>query len=479
METRTRATRMAQAAPAPKVQPKATNSTSGHAKDAFERSTVTIRSPPQPYARPGTPMEVELSTPPKLNDKADPFNSGTPRAPGHKATVESPLKIKPPPNAASAPMNPTQAMLKALTRLQEIYEDTTKAKKETVTMDLNTFITVGNLLNAAYEQNTKPKEQDKQTITTIQEDIAEIKATVKDLANNTTRTTWAQVAAAQPRPKPELPPECQTARSQRAKCEVTLSTRGLEDGEKEKLTKMSDQELTSHLKQFTNMDSNSDSDLIIAARKTTKQTIKIRCETDINADKLRNVPWNSYITGLSVVKPTYSVVVHGASKLDVNLENESTTEYAKKEIETTNLKRFTINKITPLRKRQRNPSAPTQSIVIQLSSLEEANECIRDGIFIGQRLHQVEKYMPQYQLKQCFKCYRYGHTAAECTRKATCGKCGHDHLTSECQATKLECTHCKGEQPAWHNDCPARKQEMTRLETLKMQHIQQSLYFSP
>ena len=152
------------------------------------------------------------------------------------------------------------------------------------------------------------------------------------------------------------------------------------------------------------------------------------------------------------------------------MENGAATEHTRNEIETKNLKRININKITPLRKHQRNPDAPTQSIIIQLNTPEQVDYCIHNSILIGKRNHHAEKYMPQYQLKQCYKCYRYSHIAEECTRKVTCGKCEQDHPTTECKSTEHKCTNCQSPQPAWHNNCPIRKQELSRLKALKQQH---------
>jgi hypothetical protein len=321
------------------------------------------------------------------------------------------------------------------------------------------FENIGKTLTQAYEQIKTPQAN---PITVLQQDINDIKAALKHLSNNTTKT-WAQVAAVQPNTQSKLPPEVQAAQQERQKSEVTLSTRAVGNDTKEALNKMNDQQLTEHLKNL------SGNKAIVAARRTTKQTIKVRCQTHEHAKELSNAPWNSYITGLSTIKPTFSIVIHGASKQDVNLEDGTASDDTMREIETTNLKRFTINKITPLRKHQRNPEAPTQSIIIQLSSPQEANECIHNGIYIGRRLYPTEKYMPQYQIKQCYSCQRYGHIAQECTRKPTCGKCGQEHTTKECTTKKPKCSHCTAEQPSWHQECPARKQETARLELLKRQ----------
>ena len=69
--------------------------------------------------------------------------------------------------------------------------------------------------------------------------------------------------------------------------------------------------------------------------------------------------------------------IHSASKLDANLENETKTEYTINEIETTNLKRFKINRIILLCKHQCNPDAPTQSIVINSIPSKKPNIALK------------------------------------------------------------------------------------------------------
>ena len=219
-------------------------------------------------------------------------------------------------------------------------------------------------------------------------------------------------------------------------------------------------------------------DIICATRKTAKQTLKVRCKTSAAAEALKKMDWNQFASGAALIKPRYEIVIHGASKEDVSFNSSHITEdHTIREIETTNLKGFKIEKITPLRKYARNPNAPTQSIVLQLNSPEEADECFMNGIFIGKRLHHLEKYMLQFQIKQCFNCYSYGHIAGDCSKGGLCGKCGKDnHKTKECQEPKAKCVHCEGEHAAWHNLCPTRKHELT--EKLEEQRARQSPYFT-
>jgi len=123
-----------------------------------------------------------------------------------------------------------------------------------------------------------------------------------------------------------------------------------------------------------------------------------------------------------------------------------------------------VQRVSSLMKKPWNPSAPTQSIVIFPSSAKEANAVLTDGIRLERmnevthlkegRTYDAERYNPQHQIKQCFKCQAYGHKAEACTRTTTCGRCADEHETRTCTAEFNKCTHCKGDHPAWHHECP-------------------------
>jgi len=286
--------------------------------------------------------------------------------------------------------------------------------------------------------------------------------------------TWAQVVA---QPTITIPPECAIAIKERQKTEVTISIRSVDEPTKTRLNEMTDQEITEEIRTFLK-NNQKDPNIIYAARKTNKQSLKIRSRTYEDTETIKNMDWTKYAPGTTPVKPQYGIVIHGASKLDVPIDATTlvTEEHVNREIETSNLKRFMIKTITPLRKHTKNPNAPTHSIVLQLSSSEEADECIMNGIFIGRRMHHVEKYMPQYQVKQCFNCYSYGHRANECSKKRVCGKCsGDDHETKACESPTARCVHCESQHAAWHSECPTRKHEIEKLEE---QRARQSPYFT-
>jgi hypothetical protein len=161
----------------------------------------------------------------------------------------------------------------------------------------------------------------------------------------------------------------------------------------------------------------------------------------------------------------YGLVVHGAPKRDVDVRNGDINE-VKENIESAN--QIKVKHVRPLMCKARNPEAPTESIVIFTEHIEEANACINDGIRMGRRILHVERYAPQYQIKQCFRCQGYGHRAENCTKEAQCGKCAKNHETHECSQDNktVSCTQCQGSHMAWHYSCPRRLKEVERLEIL-------------
>ena len=128
---------------------------------------------------------------------------------------------------------------------------------------------------------------------------------------------------------------------------------------------------------------------------------------------------------------------------------------------------MTVKRVAALRKRTRNPDAPTQSIVIFFKYPKEADECIDMGINIGFRHHAAERYTLQCQIKQCFKCQAYGHKANACTRTARCGKCAQGHETRECRSETTQCANCKGSHCAWSHECPSHERKREQGETLR------------
>jgi len=256
---------------------------------------------------------------------------------------------------------------------------------------------------------------------------------------------------------------------ERAKTEVMLSTRNASDNMKDKVTNMSEEALTNSLQQAITAAGKEVK--IRKAQKTINNGIKIRCATEQEAEELRSLDWKEALEGGNIIETLHRVVIHGVSKYDINFDKDTPEEITAR-IQGVNSEKTktTAERVEPLMKRPRNPNAPTQSIVISFKCPKEAEECTEMGIHIEHRHYAItERYIPQCQIKQCFKCQAYEHKASACTKKARCGKCAQEHETRECQSETTSCANCKGPHCAWFHECPMRQQKKEEGEILRNQ----------
>lgn len=112
------------------------------------------------------------------------------------------------------------------------------------------------------------------------------------------------------------------------------------------------------------------------------------------------------------------------------------------------------------------------SIVVEFTDPEMANAIIYAGMAWDGQIHQCQLYDRACRVKQCFRCYNYGHIGTQCNASQTCGYCAERHETKHCSHKGVEgftprCAVCKGAHTAWSNACPARRKEMERVEQAK------------
>src|SRR5947207_10611870 len=105
----------------------------------------------------------------------------------------------------------------------------------------------------------------------------------------------------------------------------------------------------------------------------------------------------------------------------------------------------------------KEPSSKTRhrSIVVYLNDYHTSNKCILNACYINYLHYSTERFVPQFEITQCFNCCEYGHRAANCKRNSRCGKCARKHNTKECNSTTVQYIHCKGPHEAWRHECPA------------------------
>ena len=80
----------------------------------------------------------------------------------------------------------------------------------------------------------------------------------------------------------------------------------------------------------------------------------------------------------------------------------------------------------------------------------------------------------------CFRCQRFGHHQAVCTRHQVCGMCSGQHETRVClekyrakQEVVHKCPNCSGPHHAWNPICPVRLQRVNRGREQQVQWVQE------
>jgi len=204
-------------------------------------------------------------------------------------------------------------------------------------------------------------------------------------------------------------------------------------------------------------------------------TIRIQCYDEKSATMLKNsMDWSRIGDGIEPRLTKYGIVVHHIDKADINPSNINTYLDQIQALEEENERcELHIAQISPLRRRP-NETSKHHSIVIFTHNPHEADDCIEKGIIVNGRYHKAERYNPQLNITQCYKCYAFGHTATHCKSLQQCGKCGDaEHKMTTCTKEAPKCRNCHGPYPAWHIHCPKRDEAS---EKLNEERIRTSLY---
>lgn len=314
-------------------------------------------------------------------------------------------------------------------------------------------------------------------ISNIEKDIKEIKEAILNTTAGKPKS-WAQIAAGRSTGTsiPEIRLEVakkerlEKAKKERAKTEVAITLRDASNDIRQHVESMQEKAIAETLQQGIRdrLASTGAADVKIrGVRKPSKHILKVLCETEEDASIIQQLKWESILDGATTLKPAYGVVIHGVPKCEIDTTTQNQDEI-KEYLESIN--DIKVTRTTLLMKKARNPSAPTQSIIVFMERPEEADNCIMDGVRIENRIYPAERYIPQCQIRQCYNCQGYGHRADTCTKAPKCGKCAQEHETRKCNNSRdetLVCAQCGGPHTAWHHECPKRRKESERLELMR------------
>ncbi|KIJ48478.1 hypothetical protein M422DRAFT_86227, partial [Sphaerobolus stellatus SS14] len=107
-------------------------------------------------------------------------------------------------------------------------------------------------------------------------------------------------------------------------------------------------------------------------------------------------------------------------------------------------------------------------LAIKVSGADAANKILRDGMVIRSKRVRARKMVREPI--RCMKCQKIeaNHVAANCPdTHNTCGTCGKDHRTAECEEkdpNKFKCANCNSHSHAsWGRECPEYQRAADRI----------------
>jgi len=98
------------------------------------------------------------------------------------------------------------------------------------------------------------------------------------------------------------------------------------------------------------------------------------------------------------------------------------------------------------------------TVVFSVPTFELAQKLVKHGLKLGHSQCTVEPFDPKIRVRQCFRCWRWGHIGSQCQHKALCGGCGRpSHGAERCSSSA--CPNCsrQGHGPRNLTQCPVAR----------------------
>ncbi|KAF3492133.1 uncharacterized protein GIQ15_01650 [Arthroderma uncinatum] len=289
----------------------------------------------------------------------------------------------------------------------------------------------------------------------------------------TTTGTWAQVAA-----QARGPPVSQSTCTTKPQPAVTaykdraVIVRLKDQGIIQRFRTLSATKIKQQVDTSIQNHAKSRSVTVVAAHQLKSGDIQIFTSSRAEVARLRES--RGWVSGLGehaeLTVPTYGVIVHGISTNSINTKDQEATIQRILADNHTVIPKAEISSVGWLTWESTLKHA--SSIVVEFTDSEMANAIIYAGMAWDGQIHMCQLYDRACRVKQCFRCYNYGHIGTQCNAAQACGYCAELHETRNCNQKGAEnftprCTVCKGAHKAWSNACPARKKEMERVEQAK------------
>jgi hypothetical protein len=101
------------------------------------------------------------------------------------------------------------------------------------------------------------------------------------------------------------------------------------------------------------------------------------------------------------------------------------------------------------------PEKTRGSLLVGFPTQEMQRRAIRGGLVVDAQLFETRPFERGLLIKQCFKCYQWGHTQQACGKDTRCGQCSGAHDTRKCTTERVSCANCGKPHRAWQRtECP-------------------------
>lgn len=96
---------------------------------------------------------------------------------------------------------------------------------------------------------------------------------------------------------------------------------------------------------------------------------------------------------------------------------------------------------------------PTTTIAITFST-----SVLPMHVYLKLYRYEVTEYVPP--LIQCYKCFKFNHSAKVCRGSQMCSCCAGNHFYKECDSKTIKCINCGGDHLAISRDCPIKQKKL-------------------
>jgi hypothetical protein len=218
---------------------------------------------------------------------------------------------------------------------------------------------------------------------------------------------------------------------------------------------------------------------VVTALKTRKQTVLLTLNSKeaaewFNDPAIETTFTRAFSEGSHIRERAYNIVV---PRVPITFEPKENKHL--REVEEVNgLEKNTLSRVKWIKPMERRRPEQTHAYAIfSFSSVDAANNAIRDGIIVcGMKIRPKKQ---KQEPIQCMKCRLWGHFATECTAEVdTCGACGEAHRTKHCRnRDKWHCASCgPNTHASWDRSCP---EFIRRCAILDERNPQNAMPFFP